>query len=246
MNTVELSLIVGLKAAVRLAILRSRFGNSNSKPADLDESRWRTALAPTRGNQERSTSVGYDMYWKREPDEVREAYAAVEACAGYDEAVYARWSDAQRKHGSYFRLNIFGMGEYRSLMRRRGMLIDAPEPHWPQRGEFGVSEGEFAAWCDGGTESESIKAWKQASAAVAEGATDGVMPSYKFGSNDSWLVTPDEITRSLQALEAWEREQRDLYGQTWTDQLRTDDDGYWDKWIRFLYCARGYGGVVVR
>lgn len=57
--------------------------------------------------------VGYDMYWRREPAEVAEAYAAVHAAQCYDAAIYERWSEAQERHGSYFRLNIFGMGHYR-------------------------------------------------------------------------------------------------------------------------------------
>lgn len=194
--------------------------------------------------------MGYDMYWKHEPAEVQEAYAAVSANRGsYDADVYQRWNDAQDKHGSYFRLNIFGMGAYRKHMAERGMLanIDNPKP-WPEQKDFGVSDADWDNYDsdDKSTWTPALAAYKAATDAVVEFETGGLMPAYKFGSNDSWLVTPDEITKSLEALHRWEDKQRDLHGQSWVDPLSAQEEGYWNKWLRFLYCARGYGGVIVR
>jgi hypothetical protein len=160
--------------------------------------------------------MGYDMKWHHYPPELQALHdAAFPNNTIGDRATIDKYFDEQRRLGAYFRLNIFGMSEYRRHMEERGMLW------WPQ--DHVQPEEDVAA--DSG----------------------GVMPGHKFCSNDGWVVTTSEITRSLIALEAWEDRMRKLHGPEWRDPLRSDpeDAGYWDQWIRYLYVARAHGGVEV-
>jgi hypothetical protein len=156
--------------------------------------------------------LGYDMHFHEEPPELKPLHDAAfgeDGNSKWDQEAASKYFAAQEKLGSYFRLNIWGMGEYRGYMEERGMLW------WPE--EDGPVDKDYG----------------------------GVMPGHKFCSNDGWVVTPSEITRALQALEDWEADQRAVRGDQWVDPLNDKEDGYWHKWLRYLYVARSYGGFEV-
>lgn len=68
---------------------------------------------------------------------------------------------------------------------------------------------------------------------------DRGIPLYKFSSSDGWLVCPEEITAALRRFE-------EARAKGWTYGGNPDDAHWFDNWLRFMYCARGYGGFRVR
>lgn len=165
------------------------------------------------------------------------------------------WFAKRDELGGYFRLNSWGMGAYRNYMHERGMLdLKAKSADYPEHQAFGVTDEEYQQYPENESEmSAEYRAWR---AAVTQWLSstvggNGLMPAFKFGSNDGWIVTPDEITKSLTALEDYERRQREQHGADWVDPIKAteleegESVSYWDKWIRYLYCARAHGGVEV-
>lgn len=108
----------------------------------------------------------------------------------------------------YFRLNIFGMGTYRQFMEQFGMLATHYDFKW---GDADVD------------------------AAIA-GEEPGI-PIHKLGSNDGWLVRPEEITSALVPYDHLDRRSISL--------VVGDHLDYWDKWIEFLRLAASCGGFRV-
>lgn len=116
---------------------------------------------------------------------------------------------------SYFRLNIWGMGFMRSWMSKLGMLNEVCSPYsWPDPAVFGVSEdeaegneyeGEDAIEDDWGEKhSPAYLVYREAYDAVKTLPPDtgfGIA-WYKLGSNDGWLVTPQECREAIEAFNA--------------------------------------------
>lgn len=73
---------------------------------------------------------------------------------------------------SYFRLNIWGMGEARQLMLEDDALVDVDHPPFPAG--------------DGPEAKEQVKRITDADPGYE------AIPSYKLCSNDGWLVSPGE------------------------------------------------------
>ena len=117
-----------------------------------------------------------------------------------------------------FRLNIFGMGRYREYMELAGMLDNewaGPEYH----------EGDQAGW-------------DEAVMTQPREVPDGI-PTYKFCSNDGWLVTPEEIRSALAAMEQCDVEELNRRLQD------GGDNAYWADWLRFLQRAEKAEGFRV-
>lgn len=96
---------------------------------------------------------------------------------------------AEKLHDErYFRLNIWGMGNLRSLM---SPVLDCDKDHseWPD-----APEGDEHFDGDDQPLTEAGRAYEAASDAVRrERSPDPAkVPVFKFGSNDAWVVTPDE------------------------------------------------------
>ncbi|GHO60047.1 hypothetical protein KSB_85220 [Ktedonobacter robiniae] len=60
------------------------------------------------------------------------------------------------------------------------------------------------------------------------------IPAYKFGSNDGWLVTPDELSAALAAYDACIADGVEPPAFTW-----------WGDWINYLRRAASHGGFRV-
>jgi hypothetical protein len=211
--------------------------------------------------------VGYDMYIENTPAD--EAAKAAEAEAAFDTAVKARdaltvgrehptYVDAQAAVKSalrtlqaadtgYFQLNIWGMSQYRDVMRQLGMVMDdynlPPWPHEPDGLTYqDIKAAEAPA--DGTSlpvKSEAVAYVKQRDAHLAwhPEPVFGIA-LHKFGSNDGWLVTPVEITAALESYRMHHAEEvRVLLGD------HKDEPGYWLKWIAYLNRAQRRSGFRV-
>ncbi len=110
---------------------------------------------------------------------------------------------------TYFRLNIFGMGAYCRYMEQLGMLATHyQEPEWDES----IIESPMA------------------------GEEPGI-PITKLGSNDGWLVLPEECASALQIY--------DKHPRAKVEALLGDGIEYWDKWINFIRLASANGGFRV-
>lgn len=181
--------------------------------------------------------MGYDMYCKGESHpEADEAKRKWEESGKWDQsrdqalAAYEEMSRAERNSGAYFRLNIWGMDRYREAMWDiEGMVNDVPTPRFPDFDpERYESDDEYTAHYD-----------RQALLVKARSPEAPGIPLYKLGSNDGWLVVPDECA---QAVAAWERYCDEGGGQVFDDP---DENAYWDAWIAFLRHCRDHGGFEV-
>lgn len=134
----------------------------------------------------------------------------------------------------YFRLNIWGMGVALDHMQSLGMLYsleDRRYPEFPKPEAFGLVEhpDDEDGWVAGTPERayldahEAVLAWHPADPAG--------IGSWKFGSNDGWIVTPEEIRAALaRAADAPARE---------------DLPKWWGDWVAYLQRAATLGGVEV-
>jgi len=151
----------------------------------------------------------------------------------------------------YFRLNIWGMGEYRNHMLVRGMVEwDSEIGEWPQAEDFKVSQEELLQWPEDDEEaSPEFTAWREATEAIKGQDHGGVIAGYKLCSNDGWIVTPNEIGRALLQYELWKQQNGGEPLLTAESDMEEDEHGnkesYWQKWIEYLKAACDHGGVEV-
>lgn len=118
----------------------------------------------------------------------------------------------------YFRLNIWGMGMMYDVMGVAGVLdFEARHPKWPKWPPKGMSEERAEQLesirfenedADAPTtpptraEMEQIEAHRQAETEVRSKRSRkrGKVPGFKFGSNDGWIVTPEECLLIAEAV----------------------------------------------
>lgn len=188
--------------------------------------------------------MGYDMYHEEKPaDEVAaydQAYAKFQEkvakrdaidqetlTAQYEAAhkeVNAAFDEMGRAEAYYFRLNISGMSKYLDGMQELGMIDDSDE-----------GRPAHSAWenIDFDSEEAEEKAEKLRTS-TAEFPMG--LPLFKFGSNDGWLVTPEEIQAALANYQK--------PPTAWFEGHKIEED-YWDEWIQFLQRAVERGGFRV-
>jgi hypothetical protein len=159
----------------------------------------------------------------------------------------------------------------RQLMDEQGMLdVEASHGEFPTTEDFGIeeypdSDDDFPP---DSPEARFLAAHKE----VIEGDAGSLIPAYKLGSNDNWLVTPEEIRRSLAAFEengsvreVWWDDSKEQHSFTNPAErfvasiataavaagVETDieDAGllrWWPEWIDWLRGAVDRGGFRVR
>lgn len=83
--------------------------------------------------------------------------------------------------------------------------------------------------------------YQRAVVAVQRGDTGGLIPAWKLASNGAWLVSEQEISRSLDAYEHALRTNR--MSPPPFDSF--EQPSWWDEWVAFLRAAVSRGGVEV-
>lgn len=172
--------------------------------------------------------------FERDTDEYKAAQAEVDD-------TYLAMDKADR---SYFRLNIWGMGAACQAMHALGMLdTETQSPDWPEREAFGVDDATWEAfdWEEPGQDApEPLRRWWQAQEKALSHHPEkptGIC-DFKFGSNDGWHVTPEEIAAALTAYERALEDAVNANGEVPTYE-------WWGDWIDYLRRAQMHGGFRV-
>jgi hypothetical protein len=163
----------------------------------------------------------------------------------YDADAVRRYMDAREKTLAYFRLNIWGMGEYREAMNTAHMLFFAEDgSSYPNHTEFAIPRDDDGQLIE---DSEQYQAYRAAVTAYIEHDHGHVgIPVHKLGSNDGWLVTPAECEGAIEAWEQYVDSEHDgVEGQAAIALRGEDDADYWLRWIQFLRVASNGGGFRV-
>lgn len=127
---------------------------------------------------------------------------------GYD--MYRVGADNDRRGDGYFRLNMFGMSAACYELESFGVVRYVECPDYPHDGT-----------------DEDRERWRTA---VPPGDNVGIA-SYKFNSNDDWLVTPGEIRTSV----VW----ADHHYPGWRERL-TDFVREFVEWMEFTIPSGGF------
>jgi hypothetical protein len=202
------------------------------------ELEWNTAVAK---RDAIGFTYGVDWQAKREIPE----YAAAQ------KVVMAAYDKMNSADTHYFRLNIWGMGKARAGMYEAGMIFDGQQnDEWPTysppTSAEGGKEGLLQAEDDYDREYDAL--CEPIRAQHPDG--DDTIPSFKFGSNDGWLVTPEECRA---ALRAWQEHKAKLdandvlatYGEDGQEETSVFDAEWWPEWIEFIERASHRGGFKV-
>jgi hypothetical protein len=196
--------------------------------------------------------MGYDMYWVEVPPEMKAAaeVALKVASNATGEDAKAAWKAYDATQPYYFRLNMWGMGLWVERMAEFGMVVDSKykQEDWPTAEQFGLTwEQVEAETYDANYErcrptSPAVIAYVDArDAFLRERFTDQPgIPVHKFGSNDGWVVTPEEIKAALKVA---------------PEAVLVEDSGgpdgarkpleRWLPWLEFLRGAAAHGGMEV-
>ncbi|MFD1656964.1 hypothetical protein ACFSL4_01620 [Streptomyces caeni] len=144
---------------------------------------------------------------------------------------------------SYFRLNIWGMSRYREIMHQLGMVaVDYQQPNFPELPDGIDWEDVSAVRYPEGQQPVKPEAVTFAKTIDEHLAWHPDPPFgialHKFGSNDGWLVTPQEIAAALEAYRTHSGDEvKVIVGAEGLD--------YWLKWIAYLERAQHRGGFRV-
>jgi hypothetical protein len=133
----------------------------------------------------------------------------------------------------YFRLNVWGMGKYAEVMYELGML------HSPS--VSGDQITPWPRWDDELPDDEAEAKYDREKAPIVsyhDPSEPPTIPDHKFGSNDGWQVTPDEIRAALAAY----ADRTTELSQKARETIETD---YWGRWIDYLTKAAEHGGFYV-
>jgi hypothetical protein len=172
---------------------------------------------------------------------------------------------AQAIRQNYFRLNIFAMGHYVDVMRTFDMVVDVPEehryPHAPWKNEPNESElwDIYYEWENGEfTDGDVVDRWKfveyshelEAYLASSSDSAKNRIPTYKFGTNDGWIVTPVECRAAVERARSYtDDEVRAAFSavhRNATVERLNEALSYWHKWIKFIEGAAEHEGFEVR
>lgn len=193
--------------------------------------------------------MGYDMYWHKAPERAEDVGI-------FDDP-------------AYFRLNIWGMGRVRRAMAELGMVYVAAgdEDEFPNLASYGLTQAEYEA-IEYHAESWADEELKAAYAKVTEGQKaaheqyekavethlsahprgGSGIPVHKLGSNDGWIVTPEEISQALTVYYPWREKHGKEHEELVLQFLEATDPDWlkvWNDWIEWMDKARQYEGFRV-
>jgi hypothetical protein len=176
------------------------------------------------------------------PANATERYRAAQ---GEVDSAAAKIDSADR---SYFRLNIWGMGRARSVMHALGVLYDDYElghARWPDVPDEGYYDWENR---EGEHAPEKVAAYRRYDAqrlAIVSWSPEGRqgIPAHKFGSNDGWLVLPEEAFYAASTMRAADPR---LVAEALTDAGLTGGRAeWWFTWVEWLDGASKHDGFEV-
>lgn len=161
---------------------------------------------------------------------------------GYD--MYLRLSNGDKPPGDgYFRLNIWGMGNWRDAMDQVGMVHDAPFPGFPEYpGDEHYDWDEEYNRTPKTPQAEAYEA--KLATALAEHGSPG-MAMHKFCSNDGWHVTKEECASAVAAWEEYCDDGGPILDEEKELLYPVEDRSYWDEWITFLTYGATHDGFIV-
>lgn len=167
--------------------------------------------------------MGYDIYCRGSHPEVDEArgiaYALPRDSDERRTAFDTLWG-LERSSGSYFRVNIFGMGPLRTAMAECGGLDETDHPKWPD------------PWPETSDESEVHP--DVLAVLEYEGETPFI-PAPKLGSNDGWIITEKQAKASFEACDQFDAR----------EVVEKDMRPLWKEWLHFLDHVSSHGGASV-
>ncbi|MFD4258207.1 hypothetical protein ACFWR9_11400 [Streptomyces sp. NPDC058534] len=145
----------------------------------------------------------------------------------------------------YFRLNIWGMSRYAQIMEQLGMIAtDYPLAAWPEKPD--CIDWEDVSAVRYPEDYEGDMPVKPEAVAYAKTIDEhrawhpdppfGIA-LHKFGTNDGWLVTPEEIAAALESYRTHSAEE--------VKALLGGNVDHWLKWIAYLERAQRQGGFRV-
>jgi hypothetical protein len=169
--------------------------------------------------------MGYELYWRDVPvGEEPLGHAPENGC---------------------FELACSEMAAARRVMEELGMVDPASAPPTIDPESFGLSTDPEFYTEDGDRIEYPIDSaaglYQRAIIAIQRGDTGDRIPAWKLASNEAWLVTPEEIERSLQAHTASVADSDEAA----TGATRVPTPPWWDEWIEFLRAAVEHGGIEV-
>lgn len=192
--------------------------------------------------------MGYDMNFVT-PDEAEQAAVELARKAFYEASearnalprdtaeseaaqlvVDERYEALRNAEKSYFRANIWTMSEFRTVMLRLGMVdsdyrhAEFPADGWDE--ETGEPNAEAEAVLRGYNE------------------FDGRIVLSKFGSNDGWIVTPDEIKSSLAQFDSYDDPRKAVRSALGGSDPEVMVD-YFAKFVEWMRAAADHGGFEV-
>lgn len=203
----------------------------------------------------RTRSIGYDMTVVNKDPEEDGLFLAVEfdfrekVRTRYDrprqatewlalqEAIESSLWELEKAEASAFCLSVWEMSLARTLMDDLGMLdmtVTTPGNLSPER--YGVTaemqEIDFDEFPEPLMPVE-LRAYRAVRTKALDGAVEAPqgIPFYKLGSNDGWLVTPEEIRAALAACP-------DAAG-------KYPEIEWWKPWVEYLAYAAEHGGFRV-
>ncbi|MGF1426311.1 hypothetical protein [Kitasatospora sp. LaBMicrA B282] len=141
---------------------------------------------------------------------------------------------------SEYHFNATSMEPVKNAMAALRMTVPVAEPRWPRATDFGLRALDIAHLDESDPDlPQAVREFFAADSRVREWSPESPagIPSYKIGgTNDNWLVTPEEVRRALAAYDS-------------ADQLAREEavGGVpgWEGWISFLRTAAEHGGFRV-
>lgn len=198
--------------------------------------------------------------------EVAEDLEAVEALERECKADNDRYEELARQDDrsrGYFRLNIWGMGEARTIMDQLGMLeVSYEYDGFPEPEAFGIDTEGGTSWDEYWDYTEDVDALDDPNEVFDDEVPSNVIAYFtahaehlrwhpeevtgicihKLGSNDGWLVTPEECEAAVAQYElAMER----AHDRATAEAILAEKAPWFGEWVEYLRTASQRGGFRV-
>lgn len=193
--------------------------------------------------EEENAAIGRgELSWDAIPASASERYhLAQEAALAADAAM-------DRADRSYFRLNIWGMSRACSVMEALGVLYGDYElayGEWPDVPDEGYHDWENGEGVHAPQKVAAYRRYDEQRLAIVSWSPEGRqgIPAHKFGSNDGWLVQPEEAFYAASTMRAADPR---LVAEALNDAGLTGGRAeWWFTWVEWLDGASQHDGFEV-